>query len=95
MNAADRYECSRGVWKLDPKRAANAQFVFAVYHGEIIAVFEFSRWDPAGTTPYRWRTFTKKDLVARYEFVGREVPSTHVGQRLPGPMFGPFLYYNC
>jgi hypothetical protein len=95
MNAADRYECTRGIWKLNPNRAENAELVFAVYHGDIVAVFEFTQWDPAGTTSYRWRKFTKKDLEGRQEFVGSEVPSKYVGQQLPDRMFRPFLYYNC
>ena len=102
MSAARLYECTRGIWKVNPIRAANAKYVFAAYHGTIVEVFEVlecSTWDRAGTTPYRWRTFTAKQRAGRYEFVGKPASASmrnkYVGERLPDRMRGPYLFYNC
>src|SRR5882762_9189208 len=74
MSAEELYDCTRGIWRLSKGRAEEAKYVFAVYRGVIIEVYEADSWLPAGTTQYRWRQFTHAHLQGRYEFVGKVAP---------------------
>lgn len=93
-------ECARGVWRLSPSHAERAEYIFAVYEGEILEVYKASRWDDADTTPYTFRTFTPDELLGRYEFVGVPAPpairKVYVGRQLGVP-FGqnPVRYFDC
>ena len=62
------YEAVRYSWKIDPERAAKADYVLAVYHGLIIGAFKADKWLPAtaenGMPPRE----------GRWGFVGREAP---------------------
>jgi uncharacterized protein len=60
------YEAVRYSWKIDPERAAKADYVLAVYHGLIIGAFKADKWLPATAEngmPTR---------EGRWGFVGRE-----------------------
>jgi hypothetical protein len=87
MSPEELYEATRGVWRLDPKRAHAARLVLAVVKGEVVEAYEVHRWEPAGTTPYRFRTRREIDRAGRYEFVGAvsdEGRRRYVGQRVDG-----------
>ncbi len=96
MNLDDLYECTRGIWPLDRSRAEETRYVFAVYQGVIVGVFEYGQWYPAGMTTYRWRTFTAEELKDRYEFVGQpasaEVRQKYVGEPMLKSTGGSFRY---
>lgn len=46
LNAADFYNCARGLWRVNRKRAEKANYAFAVYQGVIKEVYEIERWVP-------------------------------------------------
>jgi hypothetical protein len=64
------YEITRGIWRLNPERAKNAKYAFAVYQGVIVETFLIHYWVEAGTTEYAWRKFTESEKENRYEFEG-------------------------
>lgn len=100
LRPAHLYECTRGIWRLSPKHADQADYVFAVYEGQIIEVYVSDGWMPAGTTPYQYRTFSPQDLEGRYEFVGSVAPDAirqkYVGKTMPvAGAQNPIRYFNC
>ncbi|MGM9802976.1 MAG: hypothetical protein ACI308_02240 [Muribaculaceae bacterium] len=60
----DVYDCARHYWRLNVNRAEKADYVLAVVHGIVKAVFKPTRW-------YKSETFISKSV--RYEFDGIEV----------------------
>ena len=62
------FECTRGVWLVDRNNAERARYVFTVYRGVVIEVYEPTEWDRAGTTPYPTRP--NLSLARRFEFKG-------------------------
>ena len=73
-SAADRnslYEAVRYAWKLDPRKAQNAQLVLAVDRGLIIGVFIAEKWLPATVQNFPG---IAADRTGRWGFVGREAP---------------------
>ena len=57
----DIYDCARHYWRLSVNRAEKAEYVLAIVHGIVKAVFKPIRW-------YRSETFIGKSV--RYEFDG-------------------------
>ena len=57
----DIYDCARHYWRLSVNRAEKANYVLAIVHGIVKAVFKPIRW-------YRSETFIGKSV--RYEFDG-------------------------
>jgi uncharacterized protein len=109
FNAEDLYTCTRGLWRLNKKRAEKAKYIFAVYQGIIKEVFEVDEWIEA-TKAFRnfWverlrtqgRNISPAEHDGRYEFNGRvaneSVRNKYVGKRLPirhGQ--NPIRYFNC
>jgi uncharacterized protein len=80
MSDEELYEYTRGRWKLNPERAKNAKYGFAVYEGIVQEVYEIADWYKAGTTDsFRSQIDvighnTADSLIGRYEFVGRIAP---------------------
>jgi uncharacterized protein len=75
MSAAELYDITRGVWKMDLERASFMKYVFAVYEGVVREVYEVEKWQSAQIGSYA----TRKDLVpedgnGRKEFVGKLAP---------------------
>ena len=69
MSDNELYDATRGVWILNPKRAARAKNAFAVFDGIVRDVYEIRQWFRAGTT------FSSRDPRGvrdpdRWEFVG-------------------------
>ena len=100
LSVEELYEFTRGIWRLRPERAEQADYVFAVYQGEIKEVYVSDKWVPAGTTPYTYREFEPEDLEGRYEFVGSPAPETirlkYVGKTMPlAGTQNPIRYLNC
>jgi uncharacterized protein len=81
------YEAVRFAWKIDPKKASQAEIVLAVSQGLIIGVFIVDRWLEA--TPANF-PHTLADEPGRWGFVGREAPaeitSQYLRRRLPDSM---------
>jgi hypothetical protein len=102
MSADELYEATRGVWRVDPDRAEQAQFVLAVVKGEVIEAYEIDCWQPAGTAEYRFRPRHEVARPGRYEFVGHRADATgqrYVGESvdeyLPKGTQNPVRYVNC
>lgn len=75
MTEIELYDYTRGQWKLNPVRAKNAKFGFAIYDGIIQEVYEIVDWFKAGTTFSIRRNIKNDELIdeaieGRYEFIG-------------------------
>ena len=100
ISAEELYESTRGIWRLNPQHAEEADLAFAVYQGQIKEVYEVERWQPAGTADYEHREFDSERLEDRYECVGdvasEDLREKYVGRNMPvrhGQ--NPIRYINC
>lgn len=108
-NALDLYNCTRGMWRMNPKHAGRAKYFFAAFEGEIKEVYEVHDCIRAtNETQEYWRKRmlsqgrhipTEKD-AGRAEFLGQVAPddvrAKYVGKRLPVKMTqNPVRYFNC
>lgn len=60
----DEYDCTRHYWKAKLERAQQAELVFGVAHGEVVAVFEPEEWHYTSNPDYRGRiSFTGKEIT--------------------------------
>jgi uncharacterized protein len=71
-SAAERslYEATRYAWKINPKKAKQADVVLATLQGLIIGAFIAHDWLPATTDNFPDR----EEVQGRYGFVGEEAP---------------------
>jgi hypothetical protein len=75
MSAAELFEITRGVWKLDFKRASAMKYVLAVYEGVVREVYEVEKWQAAQIGGYTSRTdLVPADAKGRIEFIGKVAP---------------------
>lgn len=95
MTPAEVLESVRAWWVLDPKRAANYQYVVAIHNGITRGVWEVE--------PGSWRHWTPRpDRRLRWSFTGRDAPPEihemfvgRIGRRVPATrpdgaaVFGP------
>ena len=103
MSGREMYEATRGVWRVDPRRAGRARYAFAVFEGVVRAVYEVRGWHPAGSTVYRTRTPDDVDVPGRWEFVGHPAPAAlqrrylgrSVSRYLPLGSRSPIRYVRC
>jgi uncharacterized protein len=81
------YAAVRYCWKLDPKKAAEAEVVLAVQQGLIIGVFIPEKWLAATTDNFPG---TPADLPGRLGFIGKEAPENiaklYLRRRVPEEM---------
>jgi hypothetical protein len=84
-SAADRslYEATRYSWKINPKKAMQADVVLATLQGLIIGAFVAHEWLPATVEHFPDR----EEVPGRYGFVGEEAPEEfrrrYIGKRVP------------
>ncbi len=84
-SAAERslYEATRYAWKINPKKARQADVVLATLQGLIVGAFVADDWLPATTEHFPDR----EEAPGRYGFVGEEAPHElrrrYVGKRVP------------
>jgi hypothetical protein len=106
QNAQDLYNCTRGMWRMNPKRAGRAKYFLAVYQGVIKEIYEVHDCIPATleTKEYwRKRLLSQGRHVAdegRAEFRGQvasdDVRNKYVGRRVPVRLTeNPVRYFNC
>jgi len=75
MPAAELYDITRGVWRLDFERARAMKYAFAVYEGVVREVYEVDKWQPAEISGYATRTdLMPEDAKGRIEFIGQVAP---------------------
>jgi hypothetical protein len=84
-SAAERslYEATRYAWKINPKKAGQADVVLATLQGLIIGTFIAEDWLPATSEHFPDR----EEAPGRWGFVGHEAPDElrerYVGKRVP------------
>lgn len=102
MTPHELYDCTRGVWAVGPRRAG-AKYALAIFHGEVLEVYEIEKWHPAGTTSYESREIDLKRYGGRWEFTGvvarEDVRSKYVGEWVAHYFkrgeANPVKYINC
>jgi hypothetical protein len=84
------YDAVHYAWKIDPEKAAKAEFVLAVRQGLIMGTFKADRWLPATTDNFPG---TAADRPGRWGFIGHEAPQAvaqlYFRKRLPEEMRRP------
>ena len=71
MKPHEIYDITRGVWKINLKKARNYKYAFAVYDSVIIEVYEIMEWFERGSTFNSQAKELEKYEGKRYEFVGK------------------------
>jgi len=97
MNPLELYEATRGVWRLSQRRE-KAEYVMAVYQGEVKEVYRVKRWLPAGTLEYTTRKDVyKPEYKGRWEFEGEvanDIRDLYVGKYIGTGGQNPVKYVN-
>lgn len=77
------YDATRYAWRIDPRRAANAQYALPLIQGLIVGAFEPAQWLEATTDNFPVR----ESMPGRWGFTGNEAPEhvrkLYVGRRVP------------
>ncbi|HYR75897.1 MAG TPA: hypothetical protein VEM96_08645 [Pyrinomonadaceae bacterium] len=108
-NAQELYDCTKGAWRMRPKRAGKAKYFFAVFEGEIREAYEVIDCIPAtDETKEYWRNrllsqgrhLRPEVNEGRAEFVGQiasdDVRAKYVGKCLTVKLTqNPVRYFNC
>ena len=84
QNNGDHYATVRSSWRLNPSRAANAQYVLAVVGGVCKAVFNVDEWNPIGD---RWEfngTPAAEDIASLY--VNKLIPKKYRKRGMAAPV---------
>lgn len=83
------YEAVRYAWKLDPRKAKQAEFVLAVQQGLIVGVFKPDEWMQATVLNFPGRS----DRAGRWGFRGQDAPKAiaelYLRKRVPDSMRPP------
>ena len=80
------YEATRGVWKVNPDRAKNAQYALCIAKNSVQEVYVIEQpWNPADPSNYKTRNdLTTIKYAGRWEFIGKvapvEIRSKYVGK---------------
>lgn len=103
LTAAQLYDYTRGVWRVDRKRVQNADFAFALYKGEIKEVYEIERWIAALEATMVEREVELGEITnlsKRQAFIGK-IASEGIRQKYVGKSIkhlannrGPFKFFN-
>jgi hypothetical protein len=85
MSPLALYEATRGIWRIDRRRAESVDLVMAVYQGIVREVYRVNGWYPAGTTRYTTRpdSHFKQCDPPRMEFEGvvaHDISHLYVGK---------------
>ena len=99
------YEAVRFAWRVDKSRVEKAEYVLAVYHGNIIGAFVADEWLVATEENFPGRKVVSEPKPKRrYGFVGHNAPpeiqDLYVGMPVPDRMrtpgaANPVKYANC
>jgi hypothetical protein len=77
------YEATRYAWRLNIKKASEAEVILATVQGLIVGAFVAEKWIEANTVNFPGR----ETVDGRYGFLGHEAPSElkqqYVGKRIP------------
>lgn len=106
MSMDELYEATRGIWRIGIRRE-KADFVFAVYKGEVVEVYSIISWFPACTLPYKTRNIQEEisnvKVQERWEFDGKladeSVRHKYIGKSVKEYFMdgasNPVMYINC
>ena len=103
MSAAQLYDTTRGVWKVNKQRAKLADLAFAVADGKVVEIYDVHQWHPANTTQYFWPAgLPDSKHAGDFEFTGKiataATHSKYAGmsvKHLFGRGQNPIRYLNC
>jgi len=77
------YEATRFAWKLNPRKAVEAELVLSVVRGLVVGVFVADHWLEANTKNFPG----KESIEGRYGFTGREagcdIKKLYIGKKIP------------
>jgi len=102
MSPLELYDATRSAWKVGPRREA-AEYAFAIYAGNVRAVYKIAAWVPVGSTMLTHEHADDSKLAGRFEFVGAVAPPPiqrrYLGKSVrhylrPGSQ-NPIKYVNC
>ncbi len=86
LESTSIYEAVRHAWKLNPKKAAQAEYVLAMQQGLVIGVFTAEQWLQATEEYFPGR----EERLGRYGFIGHEasndIQQLYLRTRLPNHM---------
>jgi hypothetical protein len=82
------YEAVRYAWKINPRKAIQANVILATRRGLIVGAFVAQAWLPATAANFPGRWEEGDGSNGRFGFVGKEAPKSSqrrfVGKRVPG-----------
>lgn len=102
MSPLELYDATRSAWKVG-QRCREAEYAFAVYAGNVRAVYEIATWVAAGSTMLTRKHSDESKLQGRLEFVGKLAPAK-IQRRYLGKSVrhyfkmgsqNPIKYVNC
>lgn len=86
LDNCNTYEAVRYSWKIDPSKAAKADYVFAVRYGIVVGIFVADQWLEASAENFPDRVA----IAGRYGFIGHEAPTEiqklYLRKRIPEHM---------
>ena len=87
MSKEALYDVTRGYWKIDLKRAKQAEYALSVYQGAVKEVYKIHQWLPAGSVPRP--TLPDAEIPKdRYEFTGEAAEGPmrkqYIGKHISG-----------
>ena len=102
MSPLELYDATRSAWRVGSRREA-AEYAFAVYAGNVRAVYSIAAWVPAGSTMLTRKHADDSKLPGRFEFVGTLAPEQmqrkylgkSVRHYLTVGSQNPIKYVNC
>lgn len=85
MTENELYDIARGCWKIDIKKAQQADYVISVYKGIIIEVYKIEQWLPAELLRRTTLPYVEADK-GRYGFdgkiAGKEIRDKYIGKSM-------------
>lgn len=89
MTPLELYEATRGYWRINPEQASKADYVFSVYDGMVVEVYQPMQWfHGLSTFSTRQELVSEERCKPRYEFVGKiadaDIRDLYVGKSVAG-----------
>ena len=96
MTEIELYDITRGFWKVDIKKAQQADYAISVYKGTIIEVYKIEKWLPAGLI--KRTTLPEAEVPkGRYGFDGeiaeKEIRDKYIGKSIATKGAYPINYF--
>ena len=103
ISKQELYEATRGIWKVDPLRAANVEYVLSLFKGIVQEVYKVDQWHQAGTLDYFHTDTSSFPDSNRWEFEGKiadkNIRNKYINKSLQNYFRrgnqNPIKYVNC